>query len=84
MGLGLVPMILPGVVASKVLGSNVSGPRYSTFSPPSLTVTMSGLPGQGEGESDVSASLRVRVRSRVRVRVWVWVWVRVRVRVRVK
>ena len=45
LGIGLVPRILPGVVASIVLGSKVSGPRYSTFSPPSLTVTMSGLPG---------------------------------------
>eukprot|EP00964_Phaeocystis_antarctica_P017652 scaffold9766_cov51-Phaeocystis_antarctica.AAC.2 len=37
-----VPRIVPGFVASLVVGLNVSGPRYSTFSPPSLTVTMSG------------------------------------------
>ena len=41
-----MPRIVPAFVATIgiVLGLNVSGPRYRTFSPPSLTVTMSGSP----------------------------------------
>ena len=38
-----MPRIVPAFVAT-ILGLNVSGPRYRTFSPPSLTVTMSGSP----------------------------------------
>ena len=35
---------MPRIVPDFIAAMDVSGPRYRTFSPPSLTVTMSGSP----------------------------------------
>ena len=52
---GALPRIVPDFIAAM----DVSGPRYRTFSPPSLTVTMSGLPSPLTSATTMSVVLGV-------------------------
>ena len=53
-----MPRIVPAFIASIII-LNLSGPRYRTFSPPSLTVTMSGLPSPLTSATTTSVVLGV-------------------------